>query len=172
MSRLETTVTYLEMRGLPPHGEVAPPRDDLTLHRARKPTVSFYRWLYERVGAPWLWTDRRKLDDDQLAPLIQHDAVEIWVLYVAGVPAGYLELDRRQPPDIELAYFGLLPEFIGHHLGAYLLDRAIRLAFTHRPTRLWLHTQTLDHPRALPLYQRLGFTPYKTERLELEIALP
>src|SRR6185369_493618 len=96
-------------------------------------------------------------DDPALAAIVNDDAVEVWVLYVAGVPAGYFELDRRQPPDIELAYFGLLPEFSRQRLGPYLLDRALRRAFPSGCSRFWVHTQTLDHPSALPLYQRLGF---------------
>jgi GNAT superfamily N-acetyltransferase len=140
-----------------------PVRDDLHIIHARKPTVSFYRYLYDNVGRPWLWTDRIKLGDSELGAILADARVEVWVLYAAGVPAGYVELDRRVEGEIELAYFGLLPEFIGQGLGAYLLDWAIHQAWAYEPSRAWVHTQTLDHPRALPLYQKLGFKPYKTE---------
>jgi len=63
----------------------------------------------------------------------------------------------------DVAYFGLLPHFIGHGLGAYLLSWAVDDAWRHAPERLWLHTCSLDHPRALRLYQRAGFVPYKQE---------
>jgi GNAT superfamily N-acetyltransferase len=79
---------------------------------------------------------------------------------VQGVPAGLAELDRRDPPDIELAYFGVLPEFISQGLGRFLLDWAIRHAWRQRPARFWVHTCDLDHPRALPLYQKAGFRIY------------
>jgi GNAT superfamily N-acetyltransferase len=161
----EVMVTFLEMREEPAHAPLPPPRPDLTIVRAVKPTVAFYRFLYETVGKPWLWTDRLQLDDAALAAIVQDPAVEIYVLSAAGVPAGYYELDRRLYPEVELAYFGLMPDFLGQKLGPYLLDQAIRRAWTYRPTRFWVHTQTLDHPAALPLYQRLGFTPYKTEPL-------
>ena len=78
---------------------------------------------------------------------------------MAGVPAGYAELDRRAPPDIEIGYFGLMPEFIGQGLGGYLLDWAIHHAWRMQPRRLWLHTCDLDHPGALG-YQRSGFRIY------------
>jgi hypothetical protein len=31
-----------------------------------------------------------------------------------------------------------------------------------------VQTCTLDHPRALPMYQRMGFSPYAQEEAELE----
>ena len=85
------------------------------------------------------------------------------MLYRNGAPAGFGELDRRQPGEIELAYFGLMPDAIGQGLGVWLLHETIDLAWSYEPERLWLHTCTLDHPRALPLYQRAGFVPYKQE---------
>jgi GNAT superfamily N-acetyltransferase len=171
MAILETTVTYLEMHAAPAHAPLEPPRPDLTIVHARQPTVAYYRWLYDTVGAPWLWTDRRKLDDAQLASIVQRADVEVWVLYAAGVPAGYVELDRRLPPEIELGYFGLMPEFIGQRLGPWLLDWAIRRAWSYAPSRFWVHTQTLDHPRALALYQQLGFRTYKEEKITVDVKL-
>jgi ribosomal protein S18 acetylase RimI-like enzyme len=161
---LRCTVTSLEMTARPKH----PPRPaphglHTALLRAVRPTVAFYRFLYDTVGAPWLWYERREIDDESLAAVVQDDDVEIYVLYVEGVPAGYAELDRRQMPDIELAYFGLMPQFIGRGLGRYLLSAAIDIAWGYEPKRLWVHTNTLDHPGALQLYQRAGFRPYRRE---------
>ena len=162
--KLETTITYLEMTERPPHPHVVPPLGTkVALLWARKPTVAFYRFLYDSVGGPWLWWERRALDDASLRREIQDENVEIFVLHVNGVPAGYAELDRREPPDIELAYFGLMPDFIGRGLGRYLLTWAIDTAWNHEPRRLWVNTNSLDHPKALALYQRCGFRPYKQE---------
>ncbi len=161
---LRCTITSLEMTARPTHAPVPiPARLKIALLRAHRPGAAFYRYLYERVGETWLWYERRALDDQALSTIVDDDRVEIYVLYADGVPAGYAELDRRTPPDIELAYFGLLPEFIGRGLGAYLLAAAIDIAWAHEPKRLWMHTNTLDHPKALPLYQRFGFVPYKRE---------
>ena len=165
---LETTVTYLEMTGPPHHTQLPMPLRKLALLHAEQPTVSFYRYLYDAVGRPWTWVDRKHLSDDDLAAIIQDERVEIYVLYVAGVPAGYAELDRRTDGEIELAYLGLVPEFIGQRLGPYLLDWVIWRAWEYEPRRLWVHTCTLDHPKALSLYQRFGFTPYGQEIEELD----
>lgn len=161
---LRCTVTSLEMTARPAHQPVPVPTGaTLALLRARTPGAAFYRYLYNRVGESWLWYERRAVDDSALAAIVDHDKVEIFVLYADGVPAGYAELDRRLPPDIELAYFGLVPEFIGRGLGSYLLAAAIDIAWAHEPERLWVHTNTLDHPKALTLYQKFGFVPYKRE---------
>ncbi|NUO83536.1 GNAT family N-acetyltransferase [candidate division KSB1 bacterium] len=159
---LETTLTYLEMRARPQR-ESGPPAQHVSVLQAVRPTVSFYRYLYNTVGQEWLWYQRRQLSDEQLRAIIQHPEVEIHVLYVEGVPAGYGELNLQHMPEIELAYFGLIPEFIGKGLGTFFLNAVIDKAWAHHPQRLWLHTCTLDHPQALAVYQRAGFVPYKQE---------
>jgi GNAT superfamily N-acetyltransferase len=173
--RIETLVTYLEMRAPPARPPRPAPRFDLEIRLARRPTVSFYRYLYAAVGEPWTWTVRRCLSDAELQAILSDPRVEVNVLWVGGVPGGYVELDRRSPPDIEVAYFGLMPEFIGQGLGGYLLDWAIRHAWRTRPRRLWLHTCDLDHPRALGVYQRSGFRIYhrrvSTQELPADFAL-
>jgi GNAT superfamily N-acetyltransferase len=159
--KIDCVITYLEMTAQPTTPTPPVPAGKHALLRAEKPTVAYYRFLYEAVGTPWLWYERRLLDDDALAKIIEDPEIEIFVLYVAGVPAGYSELDRRQPPDIELSYFGLMPEFIGRGLGRYFLRWTVDQAWTHDPGRLWVHTCSLDHPRALGLYQRTGFKPFR-----------
>jgi GNAT superfamily N-acetyltransferase len=161
--KIEVVVTSLEMLEPPSDPALPAPRDGLDIEQAVRPTVSFYRYLYDTVGEPWLWGDRRKLDDAALAAVVQHPAVEVFVLWVHGVPAGYAELDGRVEGEIELAYLGLVPDFIGHKLGPYLLDWAIRTAWARDPRRLWVHTCTLDHPGALAMYERAGFRIFKRE---------
>ena len=160
---ISSVITSLEMLHRPAPPAPPAPRGDLALLRADKPTASFYRFLYTSVGAPWLWYERRIIDDDKLLSLIDNEKIEIYVLYVQGTPAGYFELDLTDFPQIELAYFGLMPEFIGMKLGPYLLGQAIETAWAREPERLWVHTCDLDHPGALPLYQRLGFEPFAQE---------
>lgn len=164
--KIESVITYLEMTE-PPANPPPPappiPMGKLALLKADRPTVSFYRYLYNTVGGPWLWYERRLMDDDTLAAILQSPDVEIFVLYVGGVPAGFGELDFRHKPDLELAYFGLMPEFIGRGLGRYLLRCMIDEAWSRKPARFWVHTCTEDHPGALNAYQRAGFQPYRQE---------
>ncbi|MFZ2007140.1 MAG: GNAT family N-acetyltransferase [Stellaceae bacterium] len=160
MTRIDDTVTYLEMFERPPARHLPAPLGKLALMRAEACTVSFYRYLYETVGTPWLWFERRQWSDAALAAVLAKPTTELFVLFVGGVPAGYFELDAAEPRQTELCYFGLMADFIGRRLGPFLLNAAIEQAWSRPVERLWVHTCTFDHPRALPLYQRAGFVVY------------
>ena len=77
-----------------------------------------------------------------------------------GWPHGFFVLDGRAPRACDLAYFGLVPEAIGRGLGTFLLQTALHMAWDRPGTaRVTVNTNSLDHPRALPLYQKAGFEP-------------
>ena len=59
---------------------------------------------------------------------------------------------------VQIAYFGLLPEFIGKGKGSRLLMDAIEKAWETAEDGIWLHTCDLDHPAALPNYLSRGFS--------------
>ena len=160
---MDVTVTYLELLARPER-VVPPPRDGLAVVHARKPTLAYYRFLYDAVGRRWQWDSRKRLSDAELAAIIHDPRDEVHVLHVEGVPAGFAELDRRVEGEIELTQFGLMPEFIGQGLGKYFLQWAIDRAWAYGPLRFWLHTCTLDHPAALPTYLKAGFRIYQEER--------
>lgn len=158
--KIKTTVTFLELRSEPRLRVPMPINQKLMLMRAEKPSIGFYRFLYDAVGRGYHWIDRKQLDDAALAAIIADPRVEIWVLYVAGQPAGYFEVNALEAPVVELGYFGLMPEFHGRGLGKWLLAEAIRACWAGKPERVIVETCTLDGPAALPLYQKLGFVPY------------
>ena len=160
---LEVTITYLEMhRRLSSSLRLSTPKQT-AIFQAHQPTLSFYRYLYVQVGGSWLWYERRAMDNEELRVIIHDPAGSIYVLYFDGVPAGYVELDGRVDHEIELAYFGLLPDFIGRGLGPWLLNWALDTAWNREPSRIWVNTCNLDHPKALLCYQRAGFEPYRQE---------
>ena len=162
MPIVEVTVYYLEM--LAPCSRVAPPpREGLSVIQSKKPTVAYYRFLYNTVGHDYNWHSRGRRSDSELAALVQDPRNEVHVLHVDGTPAGFAELDRRKPVEIELIQFGLTPEFIGHGLGKWFLAWTVEKAWSYKPQRFWLHTCTLDHPAALPNYLKAGFTLFKQE---------
>jgi GNAT superfamily N-acetyltransferase len=154
--------TYLQMFARPER-VVPPPREELAVVHAKKPTVAYYRFLYDAVGREYDWTSRKKLSDAELSALLHDPRLEIHALMADGVPAGFAELDRRVEGEIELVQFGLMPEFIGQGLGRYFLQWTIDKAWSYCPKRFWLHTCTNDHPAALPNYLKAGFAIYKEE---------
>ncbi len=162
-NQLHVVTTYLEMTRPPARPPLTPPIEGISIKRAEPPTVSFYRYLYRSVGTPWLWYERQTMADDELRAIIQHPDVDVYVLYVEDAAAGYVELDGRIKGQIEVAYFGLMPEFIGRGLGPYLLDWGVTTAWHKEPNRVWVHTCNLDHPKARSVYERIGFVSYKEE---------
>jgi hypothetical protein len=111
MQLVDVTVHYLEMLA-PSNRQVPAPRDDLTVQHVKSPTVPYYRALYDAVGKAFYWLSRRKMSDEMLAAIIGDPLDELHVLHVGGMPAGFAELDRRRPDEIELVQFGLVREFI------------------------------------------------------------
>ncbi len=167
MELVEVTVNYLEMF-IHSNNSKPAPRSGLTVLHVQSPTVPYYRSLYNAVGKDFQWLSRRKMSDEALAALIGDPRDELHVLHVDGTPAGFAELDRRQPPEIELVQFGLMPDFIGQGLGKWFLQWTIDKAWSYEPKRFWLHTCTLDHPAALPTYLKAGFAQFKQKVIRRE----
>jgi GNAT superfamily N-acetyltransferase len=132
--------------------------------------TAFFRYLYAEVGRAYHWTDRLSWSDERIRAYLDAGDVALHVLYVQGSPAGYFELRAHPDRSIEVAYFGLMGDFIGRGLGGWLLTRAVQTAWTEGPERVWLHTCTLDHPNALPNYLRRGFRPVRHEVYQVEKA--
>lgn len=168
---IQITVTKLEMTakptGLRPKLRREHDNGRVMLLKVKQPPVHFYRYLYQTVGRDHVWVERTRMSDEALAAIVQDENVDLYVLYCEGAPAGYAELDFRKMPNAELAYFGLIPDYIGRGLGGFLLATAIDIAWSKPIERLWVHTNTLDHPRALPLYQQQGFVPYAQEKTQI-----
>ena len=157
------TITYLEMLSKRENIKGEPFVKDMKVERVNEPPVPFYREMYHAVGGKWHWQERKQLTNDQLKEIIQHPDVYLYVLRVEGKIVGFAELDYRKKPDMELKYFGLVPEYIGKGYGSYFLNWTIQKAWEFKPHRLWLHTCSLDHPRSLEFYEETGFVVYKVE---------
>jgi GNAT superfamily N-acetyltransferase len=163
VTRVEVTVTFLRMEQRPV--TLGPSlRPGFQIVRAQAPTVPFYRYLYNTVGADYLWWLRRTTPDHELAALLRDRAVSIHTLYANGEPAGFFELDARGGPEINLSYFGLMPAVIGHGTGYAFLCAAIEEAWRNGARAMTVNTCTADHPRALPNYQRAGFSVVRRVR--------
>ena len=160
---LSVTITHVEMKRAPMGRALESPGSGLAILRIKRPTTPFYRFLYNQVGARWLWYERRAMSDKTLNEILSHEKNHVYVLYHDGDPAGFVELDHRDQNENELAYFGLLPAHIGKRLGPWFLDWAVRTAWHTRPKRLIVNTCNLDHPKAIIVYQRAGFRPYQQE---------
>ena len=156
--------TYLEMTNKTQFRPALLEDDQhLTIMRMARADVAFYQFLYRAVGEAWRWRDRLLIADDELLKILSAPGLTVDVLYVEGVPAGYVEL-LREGENTEIAYFGLRPAFIGRGLGKHLLSYGIAEAWDDGAARVWVHTCNLDGPHALSNYQKRGFAVYKVEQ--------
>ena len=159
---IEVTTTELEMLSPRDFNPKAPARNDVEVIKVAIPTPAINHFFFVNVGRPWKWYSRLKWTFADWQALVEKETSPTWIGYVQGSPFGYIELDR-QGDTVEIAFFGLLPQFVEQGLGGFLLSEAIRLAWELDPQRVWVHTCTLDHKHALNNYLARGFTICNTE---------
>jgi GNAT superfamily N-acetyltransferase len=154
-----SVVTYLEMHARPPLRPCA--AGGLRLTRITTPDAARYRALFEKVGGDYLWSSRLEMTNAALLAVLSDPRVHLYVAMSGAEQAGLLELDFRADTGCELAFFGLTPEHVGGQAGRWLMNEALTRAWDEDISRLFVHTCTLDHPKALAFYLRSGFVPYK-----------
>jgi GNAT superfamily N-acetyltransferase len=160
------TITYLEM-GARPAWEMPRLPEQIRLERAIDPPVWYFLSLYDAVGRDYEWQDRfdqAEEDPAALQAFVRDPDVVIWTAMGHGWPQGFFMLDWRQAGVCDLAYFGLVPQAVGAGWGRALLETAVLTGWGREGvSKMTVNTCTLDHPRALSLYQKLGFTPVARE---------
>ena len=161
--------TYLEMRHAcdlrPAPAPPAPPR----IEQVADCPPAFWRFLYTEVGRNYHWVDRLPWTDEDIRQYLGDPTLSLFVMWVSGAPAGYFELHVESDLAIQIEYFGLMDQFLGRGLGGHMLTEAVKRAWAAGASRVWLHTNTLDHPAALPNYLKRGFQITHTERYEVVI---
>lgn len=163
-STIEVTRTYLEMRD-PSELRGAKLEDPLIkIESQRNCSVELFRRLYVEVGKNYHWVDRLPWTDEDIRAHLAQPEISFWLMTYDSDTAGYFELRNCEDGSTELAYFGLMPQFMGRGLGKHLLTCAVEQAWNDGANRVWLHTCTLDDAAAMPNYLKRGFKPFKTEK--------
>ena len=168
-STIEVIRTYLEMRD---RSSLRPARSDdprIKIERVKDCSPESYRQLYVEVGRNYHWIDRLPWTEREIAGHLNQPEISLWLMTFDGKTAGYFELRKCEDESVEIAYFGLLPEFIGRGLGKHLLTNAVDQSWAGGANRVWLHTCSLDDKAAMPNYLNRGFQPFKTETYKVEL---
>lgn len=168
------TITYLEMAERPEGGVPPMPYGpSLALLAAHEPPVEYFLYLYSAVGAGYEWTDWLDRPRAEQEAFLADEKVELFTLMVNGWPGGFFVLDTRERGTCELSLFGLTPQAMGRGLSPWFLGSAVRIGWD-RPdiARVTVNTNTLDHPRALALYQKMGFVPVRREDKTRKLTRP
>jgi GNAT superfamily N-acetyltransferase len=159
----ELITWYLQLDSLDELVPVSPPREGLEVHQAKLPLGVLNRFFYLTVGRDWHWTDKADWSPEQWQHYAEQPSLSLWIGYQDKTPFGYFELNA-QATRTELAYFGVLPQFLGKGLGRYLLYCALKTALTQSKLPVWVHTCSWDHPAALHNYQARGLKIYQETR--------
>lgn len=152
-------VTYMEQRSSPHGPALLSPRLDAKI-KSERPLIADYRRLYREIGEPVQWDDRLRMSLEALENFLKDAATRIFVLYVGDIRVGLCEAYLDTKGGAEITNFGIVPRAQGQKLGPYLLDHALRVLWSQPLHRIWLHTDTNDHPNAVRTYKQAGFQPY------------
>ena len=162
--RVAVVVTFLRM-DRPPDAPAQPLPEGMQVRLEPYCSVATYRYLYNTVGAQYVWWLRRTVPDPQLAILLRNPALSIHLLYGSDDQvAGFYELDATAWPTVNLSYFGLMPQAVGRGIGLAFLRHAVDEVWSRGARCMTVNTCTADHPRALPTYLRAGFRPVREVR--------
>ncbi|MBO0663155.1 GNAT family N-acetyltransferase [Jiella sp. MQZ9-1] len=167
LGKIAAIATILERREPPETGShIAIDQPGWRFALVEAPDLDWYSDLIRRVGSHHLWYQRLIQSPDAITAKITSPATVIHALFVDGTAQGIAELDFSQKGAAELVYFGVTPELAGSGAAHVMMSQLVRFAFGRGIERLWLHTNTIDHPRAMAFYHRAGFTPVR-QMLEL-----
>lgn len=126
------------------------------------PSSKEYLKLYNEVGGKWGWSGRNIMSNTELKNILTSNNTKLYTISFQNEIAGFSELGINNN-EVELKYFGLKPKFLGKGLGGYFLEWSIQRAWSYKPQKVSVHTCEYDHPSALNLYIKYGFSLVKEQ---------
>ena len=161
---------YLEINSLNELIEKEKPLNNLYLYKVDPPDFQLNKFFYKEVGKKHRWVDRLAWTDINWKDYLNTNGVNTYVLKHKKELAGYFEQNYyKEDSNCEIAYFGILEEFIGKKIGGYLLSEAIKKSFENGAKRIWVHTCSLDHKHALKNYISRGMKIFKSELINVDL---
>ena len=162
---------YLEIKSLDELSEVKKPNENYYLERVNPSDYQLNKFFYKQIGKSYKWVDRLEWKDNNWIEYVSNSNVFTFILKKKADIAGFFELIyHKDKLEIEIAYFGLLDDYIGEKLGGYMLSEAIKKSFSFNIKRVWVHTCSLDHINALQNYLSRGMKIYNKETLNIKSA--
>ncbi len=159
---------YLEIKSLKSLNEVICPNEELILEKVSPPNIEINKFFYKNIGKKHRWVDRLIWDNLKWVSYIENNNVYTYILKLKDDLVGYFEIiNDETSKSSEIAYFGILENFIGKKIGGYFLSEAIKICFNNYSNRVWVHTCTLDHKNALKNYLKRGMKIFREETINL-----
>lgn len=161
MVLVDQTITYLEMTS--PDQLIAgrAPPAEVTIDSVDATALVLIRSTHDRIATPHHWSSLG-WSEQQWSDLLATPGVRSWIARAGVDVIGLVQLKIHPGHDVEIIKFGLVPEFVGRGFGGHVLTLATRLAWdVGEADRVWLHTSSFDHPRALHNYRSRGFRQFQ-----------
>ena len=134
------------------------------------PDFQINKFFYKQIGKSYRWIDRLIWDDLKWMNYTKNTNLETYIMTDNDELIGFFELlFYPETRKCEIAYFGILDQYIGKKYGGYLLSEALKLGFRKKTKKVWLHTCSLDHKHALNNYLGRGMKIFKSETINIDI---
>ncbi len=162
---------YLEIMSLEDLLYKKKPNNTFKIEKISKTNFQLNKFFYKQIGKKHEWNDRLLWDDSKWIGYVSNSSVTTFVLKKNTDLAGFFELIyHKNSSEVEIAYLGILHEFLEQKLGGYMLSEAIKISFSYNVKRVWVHTCSLDHKNALNNYLARGMKIYNTEKINFKSA--
>ena len=169
---METVIrNYLEIKFLNELKDKKKPNNKYIVKKVSSEDFQLNKFFYKQIGRNHQWNDRLAWDDKKWINYVSNPNVFTFVLKDSENIAGFFELIyHKDKSEVEIAYFGLLTDYMDKKLGGYMLTEAIKLSFSYEVKRVWVHTCSLDHKNALKNYLARGMKIYNIETISTKSA--
>ena len=159
---------YLDIISLKNLSETDKPSNNFNVRLVNPPDFQLNKFFYKQIGKKHRWVDRLIWNENQWIEYINYSKVKTYILQDYNNLAGYFEqIFDQKKLECEIAYFGILQDYVGKRLGGYLLSQAIKKSFAVGANRVWVHTCSLDHKHAFKNYLSRGMKIFKSEILNI-----
>ena len=162
---------YLEIKSLNELKHKKSPNNKFSVKKVFPEDFQLNKFFYKQIGRNHQWNDRLAWDDKKWIDYVSNSSVFTFVLKDNANIAGFFELIfHKNNLEVEIAYFGLLKDYMDKKLGGYMLTEAIKTSFSYNVNRVWVHTCSLDHKNALKNYLSRGMKVFNTEIISAKSA--
>ena len=161
--------SFLEIKTIENLNQSKRPGPNFKIIEVDPPDFQLNKFFYKQIGRNHRWIDRLAWTDKKWIQYVENPRIKTFILKDNNNLAGYYETIRDLDKDqCEIAYFGILEEYIGKKCGGYLLSYAIKRLFKEGMSRVWLHTCSLDHENAIKNYLARGMKVFKSEKINVD----
>ena len=159
---------YLDIKSVNELVQAEKPLETLFIEKINPPNFQLNKFFYKEIGKKHHWKDRLMWNDKDWIKYLNSKGKSTYILKENNNLVGFFEqIFYEENLDCEIAYFGILEEYIGKKFGKYLLFEAIKKSFEMGAKRVWVHTCSLDHRNALNNYLARGMKIFKTETINI-----